>query len=63
VMAACQGDASARTATSGAQIRGDDGDYRFDLGAQHIGLRIGAVATRSGASSPEMLSHASPPAS
>ena len=63
VMAACQGDASARTATSGARIRGDDGDYRFDLGAQYIGLRIGAVATRSGASSPEMLSHASPPAS
>ena len=42
----------------------DHADHRFDLGAQRRGAAaIGALATRSGASSPEIDSQARPPAS
>src|SRR5580704_17949552 len=60
---ACQGDKMARTATNGANTKAMTPSTASTL-ARRIKLAgTGAVATRSGASSPEIASQARPPAS
>src|SRR5580704_13711816 len=60
---ACQGESTARTATSGANTKAMTPSTASTL-ARRIKLAgTGAVATRSGASSPEIASQARPPAS